>query len=320
MKMLLFYGIYSENVFEVIVDIKTLKSFISVASHQSFSGAARELNTVQPAISRHIAMLEQELGVLLFTRNSREVMITTAGEQLLSDAKQILALTSKAKSQVKRAHDGQVGELNIAYLSSACLTFMADLVRSYSQQYPDVHITLFEMTATEQIEAFNANLIDVGFSRPLPSGIMDEFNSSDIYIDKLVAVVGQHHPLAEYSQIELGQLQQQKLIIFNRDEAVGLFDDTILLCKQAGFSANIISQPTHMQTLLTEVAAGLGVAIAPHCIRKLYSQGCRFLQLTDAHKAIPTQLHVKRTNHRATVDSFVALALHNKAKIAKSMA
>ncbi|WP_310734274.1 LysR family transcriptional regulator [Shewanella sp. SG44-2] len=112
------------------MDIKTLKSFISVASHQSFSAAARDLNTVQPAISRHIAMLEEELGVLLFTRNSREVLITTAGQQLLNDAKQILALASKAKSQVKRAYDGQIGELNIAHLSSACLTFMADLVRS----------------------------------------------------------------------------------------------------------------------------------------------------------------------------------------------
>jgi DNA-binding transcriptional LysR family regulator len=304
----------------VIVDIKTLKSFISVASHQSFSGAARDLNTVQPAISRHIAMLEEELGVMLFIRNSRQVKITNAGEQLLHDAKQIIALADNAKSQVKRAQQGQIGELNIAHLSSACLTFMADLVRSYSQQYPDVHVTLFEMTATEQIEAFKDNRIDVGFSRPLPSGIIDEFNSSDIYIDKLVAVVGQHHPQAEYSQIELGQLQQQKLIIFNRDEAVGLFDDTIMLCKQAGFSANIISQPKHMQTLLTEVAAGLGVAIAPYCIRKLYSQGCHFLPFTDAHKAIPTQLHVKRANDRATVDAFVALALHNKAKIAKSMA
>ncbi|WP_282110714.1 LysR family transcriptional regulator [Shewanella algicola] len=302
------------------MDIKLLNSFISVATHQSFSGAARELNTVQPAISRHIAMLEDELGVLLFIRNSREVMITTAGEQLLHDAKQIIALAEKAKSQVKRAEQGQVGELNIAYLSSACLSFMADLIRSYSQLYSDVHVSLFEMTATEQIEAFKQNSIDVGFSRPLPAGIQDEFSSKDIYIDKLVAVVGAHHPLARYTQIALSQLQQQKLIVFHRDEAVGLFDDTIMLCKQAGFSANIVSQPRHMQTLLTEVAAGLGVAIAPYCISKLYSQGCHFLTLTDAHKSIATQLHVKSTNHSATVDAFVALVIANQPSIAKSMA
>jgi DNA-binding transcriptional LysR family regulator len=318
--MLLFYRIYSRIVCEVVVDIKILKSFISVAAHQSFSGAARELNTVQPAISRHIAMLEDELGVALFIRNSREVVITAAGEQLLHDAKQIITLADKAKYQVMRAQQGQIGELKIAYLSSACLSFMADLIRDYSRRYPDVHVSLFEMTATEQIEAFKNNLIDVGFSRPLPTGIQDEFASSDIYIDKLVAVVGQQHPLAQFTQISLNQLQQQKMIIFHRDEAVGLFDDTIMMCKQAGFSANIISQPRHMQTLLTEVAAGLGVAIAPYCISKLYSQGCCFLALNDAHKSIATQLHVKLTNHSATVDAFVTLVLENQPSIAQRMA
>lgn len=302
------------------MDIKILKSFISVAAHQSFSGAARELNTVQPAISRHIAMLEDELGVVLFNRNSREVIITPAGEQLLHDAKQIIALADKAKKQVKRAQQGQVGELKIAYLSSACLSFMAELIRHYSQLYPDVHVSLFEMTATEQIEAFKLNSIDVGFSRPLPLAIQDEFSSTNIYIDKLVAVVGVNHPLAQYTQITLNQIQQENLIVFHRDEAVGLFDDTIMLCKQAGFSANIVSQPRHMQTLLTEVAAGLGVAIAPYCISKLYSRGCHFLALKDANKPIPTQLHTKLNNQSATVEAFVVLAKQRQPQIAESMA
>lgn len=123
------------------MDIKTLKSFMTVAKHQSFSEAAREL----------------------FNRTSREVTITPAGEQLLKDAAVIWTLAEQAKTQVKRAHDGQVGTLNIAHLSSACLTFMATLVRSYKAQFPHVHVSLFEMTVTEQIEAFNNDRIDIAF-------------------------------------------------------------------------------------------------------------------------------------------------------------
>uniref|UniRef100_UPI0034E9595D LysR family transcriptional regulator n=2 Tax=Bacteria TaxID=2 RepID=UPI0034E9595D len=89
------------------MDLKILRSFVSVATHKSFSAAARELHTVQPAISRHIGMLEADLHVTLFVRNSREVNITSAGEQLLKDAKHILALTEQAKSQVKQAQNGQ---------------------------------------------------------------------------------------------------------------------------------------------------------------------------------------------------------------------
>ena len=301
------------------MDLKTLKSFITVAKHKSFSEAARELHTVQPAISRHILALETELGVSLFTRNSRDVSITEAGEQLLKDANRILALTEQAKTQVKRAHNGQVGTLNIAHLSSACLTFMAKLVSTYKSQFPQVHVALFEMTATEQIEALKNDRIDIAFSRPLPSTISDEFITHNIYIDKLVAIVNQSHQLVNKQNIQLSQLQNEQFIIFNRDEALGLFDETIMLCKQSDFSPNIISQPRHMQTLVTEVAAGLGVAIAPYCVRKLYSEGCHFIVLDNVNTKIPVQIQYKKNNSSATVNAFVNIALAEKHEIQQSM-
>lgn len=302
------------------MDIKTLKSFICVAKHKSFSEAARELNTVQPAISRHISALEAQLKVSLFTRNSRDVAITPAGEQLLTDASAILALTEQAKTQVKLAHAGQMGRLNIAHLSSACLSFMAPLVRRYKNQFPEVHVTLFEMTATEQIDALKNERIDIAFSRPLPSTISDEFISQTIYIDTLVAVVNQDHAAAGEKTIDLARLKDEGFIIFHRDEALGLFDETIIRCKQAGFSPDIISQPRHMQTLVTEVSAGLGVAIAPYCVRKLYSEGCHFIALDNVTTEIPLEIQYKQNNRSATVNAFVELALQAREAIQHSMA
>lgn len=291
-----------------------------MAKHKNFSEAARELHTVQPAISRHISALEVELGVILFNRNSRDVAITQAGEQLLKDATTILALTEQAKTQVKRAYNGTVGTLNIAHLSSACLSFMATLIRTYKSQFPQVHVTLFEMTATEQIEALKNDRIDIAFSRPLPSSITNEFISHDIYIDKLVAIVSQSHEFVGKQSINVALLKKEQFVIFNRDEALGLFDETIILCKQAGFSPNIISQPRHMQTLVTEVAAGLGVAIAPLCVSKLYSEGCHFIELDNVSTEIPLQIQYKQSNNSATVNAFVSIALTAKEEIQHSMA
>ena len=302
------------------MDIKTLNSFITVAKHKSFSEAARELHTVQPAISRHISALEAELGVILFTRNSREVAITAAGERLLKDATEILTLTERAKIQVKRAHNGKVGTLNIAHLSSACLMFMANLVRAYKSQFPLVHVTLFAMTATEQIDALKNERIDIAFSRPLPSLISDEFISHNIYVDKLVAVVNRSHELADKQNIDLARLKNEPFIIFNRSEAIGLFDEMIMICKQAGFSPNITSQPKNMQTLLTEVAAGLGVAIAPSCVRKLYSEGCYFITLNNISTQIPVQIQYKQRSDNAIVSAFVNIALDARDEIRQIMA
>ncbi|MBQ4857336.1 LysR family transcriptional regulator [Pseudoalteromonas sp. MMG007] len=302
------------------MDIKTLNSFISVAKHKSFSGAARELHTVQPAISRHVSGLEAELGVNLFLRNSRDVTITEAGEQLLKDAKAIIELTHQAKTKVKRAQNGQIGSLTVAHLSSACLSFMATLVRRYKEKYPHVHVTLIEMTATEQIEALKNERIDIAFSRALPSSIADEFLSHCIYVDSLVAIVNQNHHLATRKNIDLSILKNEQFIIFNREEALGLFDETILLCKKAEFSPNIISQPRHMQTLVTEVAAGLGVAIAPYCVRKLYSDGCHFIKLNNVTTQIPVEIQFKKTVTNAAVNAFVDISLNAREQIQKSMA
>ncbi|RBW43434.1 LysR family transcriptional regulator [Psychromonas sp. B3M02] len=302
------------------MDIKSLKSFVVVAKHKSFSEAARELHTVQPAISRHISALEAELAVTLFHRTSREVSITEAGKQLLVDANAILAMTEQAKTQVKRAENGEIGTLRIAHLSSACLTFMAKLVRQYKHQYPQVHVVLLEMTATEQIDALQSGQIEIAFSRPLPSTIAADFTDHVIYSDQLVAIVNQDHALANQGQLDLSQLKHDPFIIFNRDEALGLFDETITQCKQAGFSPNIVSQPRHMQTLVTEVAAGLGVAIAPYCIRKLYSEGCHFIKLNKVNTEINVQLQHACNNKSAIVKAFTDITLAFKDEIALSMA
>lgn len=301
------------------MDIKTLRSFISVAENKSFSAAAKQLHTVQPAVSRHIAQLEEALGVSLFNRNSREVAITSAGKQLLTDGQLILKQIETARTNAKRADKGEIGSLKVAHMPSACLPFMATLVSTYLDGFPDVHVSLFEMTVTEQLRAFEEDRIDIGFSRPLPATLASEFFSHDIYIDKLVVVVNEHHPLANRQQIDLQQLHREDFILFNRDEAVGLFDDIILLCREAGFSPNITSQPRHMQTLLTEVAAGLGVAIGPQCITKQHTQGCHFLTINQVETVIPLQLQYKRANHATTVKPFVDNVLERRPEIEQSM-
>lgn len=301
------------------MDIKTLKSFISVAEHQSFSAAAKQLHTVQPAISRHIAQLEESLGVSLFNRNSREVIITSAGKQLLIDGHAILEQIEAASLRVKRAEQGEIGRLRVAHMPSACLPFMAKLINRYTNNYPGVNISLYEMAVTQQLEAFKNKQIDIGFSRAMPTALSHDYSSHTIYNDQLVVVVNQKHTLANRQSVTLEELQSEAVILFNRDEAVDLFDDIIAMFKKAGFSPNIVSQPRHMQTLLTEVAAGLGIAIAPYCIRKQYSAGCHFLTIDGLNKIIPTQLHVNKSNQAATVAPFVELTIAMKQEIEQSM-
>jgi len=302
------------------MEIKVLKSFIAVATHCSFSKAAKELNTVQPAISRHITSLEHELGVSLFFRTSREVVITAAGQHLLKDAIKLVQQTEQAKQSAIRAASGSIGSLTIGYLGGATLSFMPSLVRQYIAENPAVDIDLVEMTASEQIEALEKREIDISFSRPLPKQIDEHYVSLPLYTDKLVAVVPITHELAQYSSIQIKQLQNDPFILFEREQAVGLFDSIITQCDLAGFSPNIKKQPNQMQTVLTQVSSGLGVSIAPYAIRSLCCEGCAFIDLDSVNVAMPLVMTHHLHTQSPTASAFAVVVQRELETIQKNMA
>lgn len=302
------------------MELRVLKTFVAVASLKSFSAAARELHTVQPAVSRQIADLESELGVSLFWRTTREVKVTAAGESLLREATDMLEHEARAKALVQRAAQGQVGRLRIGYLASACFTFMPDLVRGYGEAFPDVQITLNEMTAREQIEAFEADQLDVGFSRPLPSTQRLGLVAEPVYMDSLIAALPTSHALAGAASIRLRDLATEPFVAFRRSEATGLFDQVIGACQREKFSPQIVSEPGSMQVVLTEVAAGLGVAVVPGCAANLYAQGCALLPIHGQKPSIPMELHCRAEPRPPAVAAFASQVRQARKTIQSQMA
>ncbi len=291
------------------MELRLLRTFVTVARLKNFSAAARELNTVQPAVSRQIADLEDELGVRLFWRSTREVKVTAAGEMLLGEATELLEHEARAKALVQRAAKGEVGRIRIGYMGSACAHFIPDLVRTYAKSFPEVQVSLIEMTAQQQLDAFAAGLIDLGFSRPLPHATRAEFVIEPIYMDTLTVVLPSEHRLARAKTVRLSELEYESFVLFKRSQAIGLFDQIISACEREGIAPRIVSEPESMQMLLTEVAAGLGVSIAPGCVRRLFTKGCSFVPLSKQKPSIPTELHYRPEPVQPAVEAFVALTL-----------
>lgn len=289
------------------MELRTLRTFVTVATLKSFSAAARELHIVQPAISRQIADLESELGVSLLWRNTREVRVTAPGEALLEEAQRMLALEVQARKRVALAASGQTGTLRIGYMSSACASFVPSLMRDFARHHPDVTLVLHEMTAQQQLDAFAREEIDVGLSRPLPLELRETLTVLPVYDDELMVVVPGDHRLAKRKRLALRELSHEDFVLFQRDQATGLFDHIISACGDADFSPRITRQPALMQTLLSEVAAGLGVAVVPACIRRLQCDGCHFIALRPALRAVPLELHYPDTPSRPVIEAFVAL-------------
>lgn len=297
------------------MEIRTLKTFVTVASLKSFSAAARELNTVQPAVSRQISDLEEELGVRLFWRNTRKVKITAAGESLLRDAQEILSSEVWAKEHARLAAQGKIGRLRIGYVGPACFSFIPWLVQDYSKRYPEVQIHLREMTRHQQIDAFKAGQLDVGFSGPLVKTEKKGFSVERIYVDTLMAVIPEAHPKSTAKRLRLRELRSEPFVMLRRSESVGMFDSIIQACQQEDFAPVISHQPKNIQTVLTEVASGLGVSILPRYVRRMYTKGCVLIPIQGQKPSVPTELHFRSLTSLPTVEAFVELVLKAKKEI-----
>lgn len=297
------------------MEIKLLKTFVMIARLKNFSAAARELNTVQPAVSRQIADLENELGTKLFSRTTREVSLTAAGEALFREAIEIIDHEVRAKAIVQRASNGQTGRIRIGCLCAACLTFLPDLMQRFGKEFPEVHVSIIDMTAKEQIEAFNAGQLDICLSRPFPAAHKKGVSSDLIYTDELAAFITSTHPLAKKEYISLIDLKPESIVIFKRSHAAGLFDKIITSCRTTGFSPHITSQPASMQMVLTEVASGLGLSIAPSCIRNLNMTGCVCLPIKEKVDPIRLEIHRKSSADQPAVTAFVNLVATHQQQI-----
>jgi DNA-binding transcriptional LysR family regulator len=260
------------------VELRYLLYFATVAEQQSFTRAAEKLRVAQPAISQQIKTLEEELEVQLLVRTKRSVKLTAAGHAFLREANDILDRVDQSKVEARRAAQGETGRLSIGFNAGSSL-FLPELIRAYRTQYPAVRIHLYDQTPNEQLDALELGRIDMGFTRPLPKTQAGRFVEQVVYRDSVMTVLPDRHALAGLRKIRLEKLADEDWVFLNRSSVPELAREFTLLCTKAGFSPRVITEATRMQTVLTMVAAGIGVSLAPSCLRSFHQPGVTFIPI-----------------------------------------
>src|SRR6266481_577150 len=139
------------------MELRHLRYFTAVVQWRSYREASRRLHVAQPAISRTVVDVEDELGLKLFSRAKRRVQLTPEGEIFYAEAMRTLAQAESAINTAKRAAKGEIGKLSIGFLGSATYVFLPELVRTFKAQYPGVKLILQELSPLQQEIAFDKN-------------------------------------------------------------------------------------------------------------------------------------------------------------------
>ena len=289
------------------MELRYLRYFVAVAERKSFSRAAEDLRVAQSAVSEQVKILEQELGVVLFHRDRRRVELSEAGEAFLGEARGVLQRVEQACHQAQRAARGEVGTLKIGCFSSAVAEFLPGLIRRYRAERPWVEIELEELGPTEQLEALKAGDIHVGFTRRVSPHLARGLVQERVYSDQVHLVVADSHPLAASGEVRLEAISQEAFVFFERSGAPEFVDQTKLWCLQAGFTPRVVSEVPLMRVILMYVAAGMGVAFVPGCIRCYRQSGVVFLPISPRPPELDLVMARSRENRNPALDAWMEM-------------
>ncbi|KWC53312.1 LysR substrate-binding domain-containing protein [Burkholderia ubonensis] len=275
-------------------DLRQWRYFVTVAEERHFGRAAARLSMTQPPLSQAIRALEDLLGVALFVRTKRSVALTAVGAALLPDVRKLLEAADALPPRAQSLARGETGSLALAFVSTADYGLLPSLLRAFGARYPQVRLQLAEATSDVQIEELAAGRIDAGLIiPPVPPRHAAELSYLPVVREPLVLAMPAAAAPAdapEDAPVRLADVAALPLVIFPRRLAPGFYDIITGCYGAAGATPHIGQEAIQMQTIVSLVSAGMGVALVPQSLRNLRRTGVVYRPLADGAPVVETGL------------------------------
>ena len=291
------------------LDLRQLRYFLAVAEEGHVTRAAERLGMQQPPLSQQIQALETAIGVRLFERLPRGMRLTESGRSLLADARTILGTVDQAVESCRRIDRGESGRLAVGFTGSAAFhPFVLTAIRTFGETVPGVSLLLEEGGSLELTEALAAGRLDAAFLRAAV-GRKPGIAVEALMEEPMLAAVPAQHRLAASGAgpLRLADLSEETFILYRRPSGPGLYDAIIAACSAAGFSPRIGQEAARLPSILSLVAAGLGVSVIPASMRRLETEGIAYRPFADTPLLVaPLHLAWRRDGGSAALMRFVA--------------
>ncbi|ARK78605.1 LysR family transcriptional regulator [Burkholderia pseudomallei] len=282
-------------------DLRQWRYFVAVADERHFGRAAERLSMTQPPLSQAIRALEDALGVALFARTKRSVELTAVGAALLPDVRRLIAAADALPPLAQSLARGEAGSLALAFVSTADYGLLPQLLREFGARYPHVRLQLAEATSDVQIEELAAGRIDAGLViPPVPPRHAASLSYLPVLREPLVVAMpaeaaeaadaADAADAAADAPVRIADIASLPLVIFPRRLAPGFYDIITGCYGAAGVTPRIGQEAIQMQTIVSLVSAGMGVALVPQSLRNLRRTGVVYRALADPAPVVETGL------------------------------
>jgi DNA-binding transcriptional LysR family regulator len=282
-----------------VPELRHLRYFIAVAEELNFRRAAERLHMAQPPLSAAIRQLEQELGVELLARTTREVHLTDAGRGFLAGAHRTLAELERAASDAQRAAAGELGRLCVAFSWSARFETLPAIGRAFQATHPDVEVLTESLWNAELAPALRAGKVDVAVA--LMPDLAAELSYAAVRSEPVVALLGEGHPRAAAGSLVLRDLREDRFLLYPRELGPRLYDFMVGLCRRSGFEPTIAAGSFHSHWELDMLSREDLVALAPASVALDLPDGIAAVLVEDPPDRLDTVL-VWRTDDPSAIN------------------
>jgi DNA-binding transcriptional LysR family regulator len=275
------------------MELRHLRYFVAVAENLNFTRAAALLRIAQPALSRQVQDLEDEIGVDLLTRSTRGVTLTAEGKLFLEETRELLRRVDEAVAKTRALARGEYGELHIGYSPSPTVELLPLALEAFQKTVPRVTVNLHDLAGNELSEGVRSGRLELAvMQRP------QEANAAGLIFEPLLTnsiciAIPPTHPFAKMKSVPLVALAKEKLVVFHRRE----YADYHALLARVLHGMNprpaIAGECDGASSLITEIAAGRGIAILPLVFEKIVGARLKLRPLAPA--PAPQEIGIVRT-------------------------
>lgn len=285
------------------MEFRHLRYFLVLAEELHFGRAARRLSISQPPLSLNIQQLEASVGARLFTRNSKAVQLTAAGEVFVPAARALLEQAAKAAGHARDVGEGVAGSLAIGFSGTMLYSGLPGIIEAFQRQHPRLRLMLRELSSREQLTELAQDRLDLGFvhTTRVPAELSEILVARQAFVCCLPA----GHALARRRRVSLAQLRGEPFAVVSRAVSPDYHERILAICADAGFDPEIRYELRHWLSVVSMVSQGMGVALVPAALRQSAMAGAAFVPLALSTTPYDTHCLWKTSRDNPALAAFI---------------
>lgn len=287
------------------MELRHLRYFVAVAEMENVSRAALKLHVSQPALSRQIRDLEDELGFGLLERTAKSVRLTDAGREFLDNARALLQNADEAVTKARAVASAEPTELHVGYSQTATAEILPKTLRAFQAAMPNVHVRLHDWTNKDIRDGIRDGRLQLGLiSPPTKASLLQDLQFEELFRERVCVAVAPQHPFARRRAIPIAEVAAEPLIGLTREDYPNYYDFLSIIFSKLKHKPRVVEEHDSFSAIISAVEAGTGVTIAVDVFGLTFGNRVKLLHITPEPKPMSVGIVGKKGRLSPTAEKF----------------